>query len=122
MTVIEFAFKSMLDVVHVAKTVVDEQFARFLGAITTAAYQYHRYAVVFRRGDDSTEDEFTNFALKVRIDNEIRLVYPWNIDRAGGMADEQEFHIGAYVDKRRARLALDQLVGLFGADMFDRVF
>ena len=47
MTVIEFAFKSMLDVVHVTETVVDEQFARFLGTITAAAYQYHRHAVVF---------------------------------------------------------------------------
>jgi len=122
MLVIEFAFKTMLDVVHVPETVVDEQFTRFLGAIAAAAYQYHRHAVVFRRCNDSSEDELANFAFKVRIDDEIRFVYPWNIDRAGRVADEQEFHIGANVDKRGAWLALDQCMGIFGADVFDRGF
>ena len=47
MVLIKLAFESMLDVVNVPETMLDEQFARLLGAIAAAANQYHGDTVVF---------------------------------------------------------------------------
>ena len=111
MAVVEFALKTVRDIVNMLETMLDQQLAGLFRPVAAAADQQHRNTVVLGGLDHPAQDELAHFAFKIRIDDKVRLIDPGYVERTAGMSDKQILHIRTHVDKRGAGLFLYQGIG-----------